>query len=544
MNGLFFHRYTFLLVFGFLGLARCHKQMAYKPLMKDTVTIVADKPGDTTARRASSPPLKNMFGINSYEWNFLENPDTPNDHSHIYETNMAIIKSFTAVRHYMNWNKLENTPGDYTYNPTNNGSWYYDVMYERCKRDSILVLADLKNLPVWMMNTYPADERDDENVPAPYGADRSKPASYLVQARTAFQFAARYGSNKQIDPELVKVDTRPRWTNDVPNTVKIGLGYISYMECNNEPDRWWKGDKAMQTPEEYAANLSAFYDGHKHTMGPGAGAKTADPKMMVVMGGLASADVNYVRRIVAWCKKNRGLRPDGTVDVCFDVINYHLYANNGSVFTRQRASTGVAPELTELGRVADGFKHLADSLKAPVWVTETGYDLNTESYQHAPEIGSKSALLTQADWILRTSLLYMRHGVQRLFFYQLFDAEAGSPGQYMTSGLAESPKRRPAADYILETNKLMGKYQYVGTINADPLVDKYRSGKSIIYVLTVPDQKGRTADYTLLVGNHSKVNVYSLKPGADRMDSKAVKIADGKLKIKVTETPQFVEVVK
>ncbi|WP_292970550.1 hypothetical protein [Mucilaginibacter sp.] len=147
--------------------------MAYKPLMKDTVTIVADKPGDTTARRASSPPLKNMFGINSYEWNFLENPDTPNDHSHIYETNMAIIKSFTAVRHYMNWNKLENTPGDYTYNPTNNGSWYYDVMYERCKRDSILVLADLKNLPVWMMNTYPADERDDENVPAPYGAEQA-----------------------------------------------------------------------------------------------------------------------------------------------------------------------------------------------------------------------------------------------------------------------------------------------------------------------------------------------------------------------------------
>lgn len=544
MNGLFFHRYIFLLVFGFLGLSRCHKQAAYKHLMKDTVTIVADKPGDTTARRADSPPLKNMFGINAYEWNFLENPSVPNDHSHIYETNMAIIKSFTAVRHYMNWNKLENTPGDYTYNPTNNGSWYYDVMYERCKRDSILVLADLKNLPVWMMNSYPADDRDDENVPAPYGADRGKPSSYLVQARTAFQFAARYGSNKQIDAGLVKVDTRPRWTNDVPNTVKIGLGYIGYMECNNEPDRWWKGSKAMQTPEEYAANLSAFYDGHKHTMGPGAGVKTADPKMMVVMGGLASADVNYVRRIIAWCRKNRGLRPDGSVDICFDVINYHLYANNGSVFARQRASTGVAPELTELGHVADSFKHLADSIKTPVWVTETGYDLNTESYQHAPEIGSKSALLTQADWILRTSLLYMRHGVQRLFFYQLFDAEAGSPGQYMTSGLAESPKMRPAADYIMQTNKLMGSYQYVGTINADPLVDKYRSGKSIIYVLTVPDQKGRSADYTLSVGNHSKVNVHTLKPGADHMDSKAVKIADGKLKIKVTETPQFVEVVK
>lgn len=140
-----------------------------------------------------------MFGINAYEWNFEENPKAPNDRNHIYEENMAIIKSFSAVRHYLNWNKLENTMGDYTYNPTNNGSWYYDVMYERCKNDGILVLADLKNLPVWVMNTYPEDDRDDENVPAYYKADRSKPASYIDQARTAFQFAARYGSNTAID---------------------------------------------------------------------------------------------------------------------------------------------------------------------------------------------------------------------------------------------------------------------------------------------------------------------------------------------------------
>ncbi|MBK0381125.1 hypothetical protein [Mucilaginibacter segetis] len=505
----------------------------------DSVTI-------TTARAANDSnqtPLKNMFGINSYEWNFLENPAAPNNRSHIYEDNMALIKCFSAVRHYMNWNKLENTRGNYTYNPTNNGSWYYDVMYTRCKQDGIMVLADLKNLPVWMMNTYPADQRDDEDIPAPYGSDLSSPASYVIQARTAFQFAARYGYNADVDSSLVKVDSRPRWKNDPVNVVKIGLGLIRYIECGNENDRWWKGDKATQTPEQYAANLSAFYDGHKGTLGPDAGVKTADPNMQVVIGGLATANPDYVRRMVAWCKANRGYKADGTVNLCFDVINYHLYSNDGSVLTHIRATTGVAPELSESGRIADGFIKMAAELPGniPVWVTETGYDINQQSYQHAPPIGNKPALLTQADWILRSALLYMRHGIKRLFFYQLFDAVPGNPEQYSTSGLAEGTKRRPAADYILQTTKLMGNYVYKGTIHADPLVDKYQSGKKVMYILTIPDQKGRTGEYTLDLGTAAKANLYNLKVGADAMTKQVLNTANGKLKVQVTETPIFVE---
>jgi hypothetical protein len=268
--------------------------------------------------------------------------------------------------------------------------------------------------------------------------------------------------------------------------------------------------------------------------------------MVVVMGGLATADVKYVQRMIDWCKANRGYKADGSINLCFDVINYHLYANDGSVFTHTRSTTGVAPELSILGSVADGFVKLANSLKnkPEVWVTETGYDINQQSYQHAPPIGSKPALITQADWILRTSLLYARHGIKRLFFYQLFDAAPNNPEQYSTSGLAESPKRRPAADYILQVNKLMGNYIYKGTVNADPLVDKYKLGKNIIYVLTVPDQKGRTADYNLVLGSAGSAIVYTLKPSADVMDSKQVATINGKLKMHVSETPVFVKVIE
>jgi hypothetical protein len=513
-------------------------------ITSDTTRIAAiNEPPINVVRPGSPVPLKNMFGINGYEWNFLENPGSPNDRKHIYEDNMALIKTFSAVRHYLNWNRIESIKGDYTFNPAFSGGWDYDVIYERCKQDGILVLVDLKNSPEWMFNTYPAGSRDDENAPAPYGQSLGDPASYADQARTAFQFAARYGYNKRVDKALVKVHTAKRYPDDIPNEIKIGMGLIKYIECGNERDRWWGANETHQNPEEYAANMSAFYDGNMGKLGPNAGVKAADPNMQVVMGGLASADINYLQRMIDWCKKNRGYKKDGNINLCFDVINYHLYSNDGDVRTHKRATTGIAPELSNDGSIANAFVKLANSLPQhpEVWLTETGYDINQESYQKAESIGKKTVLDDQADWILRTSLLYIRYGIKRVFFYQLFDDHAGGTTQYATSGLAAGIKRRPAADYILQTSKLMGDYDYVKTISKDPLVDQYQSGNKTMYVLTIPDETGRTANYTLDLGKADKANIYHLKTGDDMMDKRQVNTLNGKLKIEVTETPVFVE---
>ena len=488
-------------------------------------------------------PLKNMFGINAYEWNFLENPGSPNDRKHIYEDNMTLVKTFSAVRHYLNWNRVETTKGNYTFNPTNNGSWNEDIIYQRCKQDGILVLADLKNIPEWLQNTYPASSRDDDNAPVPYGQSLDAPASYSDQARMAFQLAARYGYNKNIDKSLIKVDARKRWNGDIPNEPLVGLGLLKYIECGNERDRWWGGDETHQTAEQYAANMSAFYDGNMGKLGAGVGVKAADPNMQVVMGGLATADVKFVQRMVDWCRTNRGIKPDGSVNLCFDVINYHLYSNNGDVRRQKKATTGIAPELSISGEVASQFVKLANTLpgRPEVWVTETGYDINQESYQRAESIGLKTVLANQADWILRTSLLYIRYGIKRVFFYQLFDDHAGGTSQYATSGLAEGIKRRPAADYILQTTKLMGDYSYIKTISNDPLIDQYKLGNKTMYILTIPDETNRKANYTLDLGTAKKASIHNLKIGGDVMDSKQMNTTNGKLTIEVSETPVFVE---
>jgi hypothetical protein len=533
-----------LLLVSALSFFGCHKVEVSQNIPSATnLPPVTDSPFAASATLGI--PLKNMFGINGYEWNFLQDPANPSDGSKIYAPKMAVIRDFAAFRHYMDWGQIEQQQGEYTFNPVFSGNWNYDVMYQQSATDTIMMLADLKTCPQWLVNSYPANLQNSQNVPAPYGLNRSDPASYTLQAKAAFQLAARYGSNTKVPKSLVTVDSKPRWTADPPNQVKIGLNILKYIECDNERDKWWLGPQAEQSPQEYAANMSAFYDGNKGKLGKNVGVKTADPNMQVVMGGLANPSVQYVTDMIAWCKTNRGYRADGSIDLCFDVINYHKYSNDGGLgITGKAATVGVAPELSGIGAIADGFIKLSASLPnhPPVWITENGYDINASSPQRAIQIGNKSALLTQGDWIIRSCLLYIRHGIARLFFYQLFDDTPNGSGTYQTSGLINQDlTRRPAADYILQVKNLMGNYTYNSTINTDPLVDKYVSANKTMYVLTIPDEKGRTGTYVLNLGSSANAAIYSLKAGANAAIKTIVKTNKGKLTVNVTETPVFVE---
>ncbi|UFH54458.1 carbohydrate-binding protein [Spirosoma sp. KNUC1025] len=495
--------------------------------------------------RTSAPvkevKLKDMLGVNAYEWNF-EDGNSP---WKINEDKMNVVKSFSGIRHYMDWNKLEQAEGSYSYNPTMSGGWNYDAIYERCKAEGIEVLACLKTIPDWMVDTYPADQRDGENTPLRFGKDFSDPNSYLEQAKMGFQYIARYGSNPNVNPALLSVHSTPRWTGDNPNTIKIGLGLIKYIECDNERDKWWKGRKAYQTAREYAANLSAFYDGHKNSMGPGVGVKNADPTIKVVIGGLASASIgsDYLKGMIDWCKQYRGYKPDGSVNLCWDIINYHMYSDNTSSSQSGSSTRGAAPEVTPINRIAEDFRQTAhsQSYDMPVWITEAGYDVNQGSPLRAIPIGNKTALETQGDWILRTSLMYARLGIEKLFFYQLYD-DNSTGGMFGTSGLAngDNMTRRPAADYMYQTKKLFGEYSYKETIGRDPIVDRYELNGRSAYVLVVPDEIGRTASYTLDLGNATQARIYRPKAGSNDMDLQILNTNQGKLQLTVTETPAFV----
>ncbi|KQM78508.1 hypothetical protein ASE74_13470 [Pedobacter sp. Leaf216] len=487
----------------------------------------------------SAEPFKAFLGVNAFEWDYT----TEVNHGQVDEARFQIIKSFSGIRHYLDWQRIENKEGSFTYSPSHYGDWDYDQIYQRMKDAGKDVLIDLKGCPDWLLATYPVGQRDGENVPAPYGLNRSQPATYIKQARVGFQLAARYGSNKNVDKSLLLADPTVRWRDDPQNLPKAGLGLITYIECDNERDKWWKGPLAQQSAEEYAANLSAFYDGHKGTLGKGIGVKNADPNMIVVMGGIADANPEFVRKMVQWCKTNRGTKANGQIDLCFDVVNYHQYAND-AFKNNGNATVGLAPELSDLGKVASLFKEFAKSVNGgiPVWVTETGYDVGEHTPQRAIKIGSKSSMITQADWNMRTALLYARSGISKCMFYMLDNVDVNSWTQYSSSGFINPDfSRRPSADYVLQANKLIGEYHYSSTISKDPLVDVYMLNGKKTFVLTIPDQVGRSKTYDLDLGSSKEAIVYSFAIGKDQMDAKTVATKNGTLQILVTETPIFIQ---
>jgi hypothetical protein len=76
------------------------------------------------------------------------------------------------------------------------------------------------------------------------------------------------------------------------------------------------------------------------------------------------------------------------------------------------------------------------------------------------------------------------------------------------------------------------------------VVDKYQHADTVVYVMYVPDQVGRTATYNLNTDNADSVYIYTPVAGADHMQVSRLKTNKGHITITVTETPVFVRPVK
>jgi hypothetical protein len=279
-------------------------------------------------------------------------------------------------------------------------------------------------------------------------------------------------------------------------------------------------------------------------MGAGVGVKNADPNMKVVIGGLAGTSVDYVMGMIDWCKQYRGYNSDGSINLCWDVINYHVYHNDSKSSQSGSSTRGAAPEVAGADVTAKNFIDVAHRYgkDMPVWITESGYDENQGSPLKAIAIGSKNILQTQADWILRSALMYNRLGVERVFMYQMYDDNPTSTIKFSSSGLLNKTTRtrKPAGDFILQTTKLMGEYVYKQTISTNPIVDRYELNGKSIYVLVKPTENGSTMSYTLNLGTAATAKVYTPTVGRDTMAVQTNNCVGGKITLTVGETPVFV----
>lgn len=359
----------------------------------------------------------------------------------------------------------------------------YDKYFQDAKDAGIEILPCINETPdhFWggEYNLHP------KTLPCPEGEDRTDPDSYLEYSRYLFQYAARYGRQKW-DNQYLEVNPNPLYNNSPINQKKSGLATLKYMEPWNEPDAWWLDTTIYANPEQFAAFLSAAYDGHCGTLGK-AGIKSADTSMLVVMPGLTGADLKYLKRVVDWSRKNR---PDWTLP--WDICNFHHYNNQTNQAGRWPPTwtEGIPADMDPAWPDVIAYVNYCHGLGRQVWWTEMGYDSKSPSWQYAKPYGPYTSDSLQAMWLVRNYLTGIAAGIDNIFTFNAIN-EPGAPngGLYQNSGVLYgqgdvapfTPK--PAWHAIRTLVSVLDGYKYHSDISVGSTVKILafsKKGKSLI----------------------------------------------------------------
>lgn len=424
------------------------------------------------------------------------------------------------VREYYNWSWMTQADGKHYFNSIVNKDSYYRTLQS----------MGASVIPCLQM-TCPAFQQKGEEfskikntIPVDEGADTLDPSSYALHSNAMYNFAARYGSNGNVDPSTLSVGD---------GDVQTGLGYLNTVESWNEQDKTWETKDSYFHPYEYAAMLSADYDGHEGTIENG-GVKAADPAFKLAMGGLAGGDdaVRYLSLMKNWFDYNR---TDG--QFACDVINYHDYITDTE-----------APEQSDF---RDNIREIVEwtEQNAPgrdVWLSEFDVVASDKQVAGLDSHDNEEYATARAQRLLRAFLVGEREGLDRMSMFMLRDEWSGV---YYNSGLTTGKgdwDKKTSWYYVSSATETLSNADLVEVSESDDVyVYTYRDRDSseTIYAVWSPTADGSALEnYQLPVGAQEKATlvtpVYGLKEGGKQ----TLPIASGCVSIDVSETPVFVKV--
>ena len=445
------------------------------------------------------------------------------------------------VREYHNWNWDEGNENygqeayDYDGFPNNKpkwnpsyaggGGWHFDRFYTQLQSRNIEIVPCIQGNVAWISGK--------EMKPISADEEAIQPISYQEHAAHLFQYAARYGSST-IPAQQLKTHEQER--------PKSGLDLVKYIENWNEPDGWWKKREEFFSPFEFAAMLSADYDGHMGTIDPTTGIKSADPSLNVVMGGLSYLNINYLKAIKLWSDVHR----EGSLP--FDVVNLHHYSLTSRNPKEREALSPEEDGLKEkLTSMVDYAKR--DMPGKEVWLTEFGYDTNPRSPQGVDKIGRFSSEEVQALWLARSILEISTTGVDRAAMYMLRDVAVDRGRLYQSSGLLRkvNGEWKPKASwYYMSTLSSVMKDFYFSqdrSRNGVKIYD-YVSGdakKTITVIWSPTSSDKRIKGYKLPVNTRERVvNITRFSSTEPNGTKKALSVKGGEVILEVNESPTFV----
>ncbi len=405
-------------------------------------------------------------------------------------------------------------PKKIRWNPSYNGNRYirYDDFYKVLPQRTVAVLQGCA--PIMYGNS---GELQAKPICPPYQADplnpgtgnadiQADPDHWEALAIRSSLFAARYGAApaggfpagfQQLAAQNI----------EFPDNIGLGRSSVKYIEVFNETDAAWKSvdqidasitGASMETnpsyltsyyfrPDQYAAMLSAAYDGNKGSgvyLNTPWGIKKLSSNTKVVLAGTSDLRYDYLHFLrKAW----DAMRGPG--DYPFDIVNYHFYSTTThpglddddpmviddpwDKFYKGRAffgsGQGAFPESDNIdlrGRI----KRILDDRgngtieypplfpDKPTWITEFGYDTQGSTAIGLVPFCGFDAQTIQGQWVTRyfmeASASKGAAGVvDKVFMYELNDDASLGTSLFGTSGLLHSNGSPKTSWYHLRTLK-------------------------------------------------------------------------------------------
>lgn len=447
-----------------------------------------------------------------------------------HEDNINDMQAAGTLRAYCNWDWFQgDNPGDQLIFQNSRGGWYFDDAFRKIKNAGITVsmcfqgaIKNLQGTGTFKFNDKPID--------AP-NLSTTDPNSYKSISNSLYQIAARYGKT------VVSADK----LNVPANQKQSGLDLIEYLEVWNEQDKTWEGANAKFSPQEYAAMLSKCYDKIKE----------ADPKMKVVMGGLATLSVDYIKAMKAWFEANRADKKFAA-----DVVNMHLYAFSSTIdWGNPLKNTAECPEQNGFKEKAKGVvDYVRENIpNAQVWISEFGWDTNPNSVLSPKKINDLTMNELQARYIIRGYLAYAAAGIDQAQLFELNDPSQNNISTwYGTSGLTDRTlnfAKKPSWYFTATLKNLLKGMVYLGeqvSGNPDILIYKFKdvtknNGVYAVWYKTAKD--AATTNFQLNIG--AKATTATQVVLTDKSitgTATNLKINNGSLTFGVSEKPVFIQV--
>ena len=426
---------------------------------------------------------------------------------------MTAIFAAGNVREYHNFSWLYDDAGKVKFTQ---GTWgdmdsYYGKMHE----------LGISVIPCFQGGSPYISGEDKPEIAVPEGADTLDPASYALHAQALYQVAARYGSNKDVDPATLNVAEG--------SEPKVGMGILNALENSNEPNKTWSGKANFFSPDELAAMCSADYDGHEGTI-PNAGVKQADPSFKLAVGGLLTGAnlIEYLDQMKLWFSYHR---TDGQFAV--DILNVHLGPDDYNPDT-----SGFVSRIQEIRRWID-----ENAPSTELWISE--YEIPMGDCE-AEGVDAHDDVHYQAEYakrVARVNLLAIGAGVDRITKFQLRDEGEGVYyNSGLTTGKGEWHKKLAWYDVALLSRKLKHA-DFVEDRSTDSVKDYVfldRLTGEEIHAVWKPTIDGTHVDgFTLSTGSYS--NPYLTMP-ASTMDgvTEPLAVTDGAVTVDVYEQPNFI----